>query len=299
MYRLLWETKRAGVGTIRRVRVLDVDRIEAPFGAGGQTPSQKRRANKAWLVPIGVAAAIVLGIVAVVRSGHAPKTMTPQQIAATVSTQVDKGIAAAKNVPPDARIAFATIQPSMVYIAAKQANSTDTASGAGVVVDASGKILTARHVIQGASSIEVTFSDGTKSSAAVDSQDAADDIAVLVPQTLPGTIVPAVLGGSVQIGDAVFAVGHPLGLVDSLTAGVVSGLGRTVPIAGGASLANLIQFDAAVNPGNSGGPLLNKAGQVVGVVTGLANPADQTFFVGIGFAVPISTAGGAAGAPQQ
>ena len=159
------------------------------------------------MLPLGVAAAVVLGIVAVVRSGHQPKTLTPQQIGATVSTQVDKGIAA-QNVPADAQVAFDTIQPSMVYIAAKQTNSTDTASGAGVVIDASGKILTARHVIDGA-----------------------------------------------------------------------------------ATLSSLIQFDAAVNPGNSGGPLLNKAGQVVGVVAGLANPTEQTFFVGIGFAVPIVTAG--------
>ena len=112
-------------------------------------------------------------------------------------------------------------------------------------------------------------------------------------------IVPAVLGGGVQIGDDVYAAGHPLDLVDSLSAGVVSGLNRTVPIAGQATLTGLIQFDAAVNPGNSGGPLLNRAGQVVGIVTALANPTDQTFFVGIGFAIPIATAGGAAGAPQQ
>ena len=111
--------------------------------------------------------------------------------------------------------------------------------------------------------------------------------------------MPAVLGGGVRVGDDVYAVGHPLGLVDSLTAGVVSGLNRTIPVPGGGSLSGLIQFDAAVNPGNSGGPLLNRAGQVVGIVTALANPSDQSFFIGIGFAVTIATAGGAAGAPQQ
>ena len=97
-----------------------------------------------------------------------------------------------------------------------------------------------------------------------------------------------------------FTVGHPLGLVDSLTAGVVSGLDRTIPDRRWRrELKGLIQFDAAVNPGSSGGPLLNRAGQVVGIVTALANPSQQSFFVGIGFAVPIATAGGAAGAPQQ
>jgi S1-C subfamily serine protease len=103
----------------------------------------------------------------------------------------------------------------------------------------------------------------------------------------------------VRVGDDVYAVGHPLGLVDSLTAGVVSGVNRSIPVPGGVTLSGLIQFDAAVNPGNSGGPLLNRAGQVVGIVTALANPSDQGFFIGIGFAVPIATAGGAAGAPQQ
>ncbi|MEZ5232775.1 MAG: trypsin-like peptidase domain-containing protein [Acidimicrobiales bacterium] len=95
------------------------------------------------------------------------------------------------------------------------------------------------------------------------------------------------------------AVGHPLRLVGSLSAGVVSATDRDVPISADRTLEGLIQFDAAVNPGNSGGPLLNRAGQVVGVVTALANPADVGFFVGIGFAVPIATAGGAAGGPSQ
>ena len=88
------------------------------------------------------------------------------------------------------------------------------------------------------------------------------------------------LGGGVQIGDEVFAIGHPLGLVDSLTAGVVSGLDRTFKVGNGRTLAGLIQFDAAVNPGNSGGPLVNSQGQVVGIVTGIANPAGVDDFRG-------------------
>jgi len=122
---------------------------------------------------------------------------------------------------------------------------------------------------------------------------------VLTPAKTPSVIVPAVLGGRIQTGDEVYAVGHPLDLVDSLSAGVVSGLDRTAPISGGQTLKGLIQFDAAVNPGSSGGPLLNRAGQVVGIVTALANPTQQNSFAGIGFAIPISVAGGAAGAPQQ
>jgi S1-C subfamily serine protease len=96
----------------------------------------------------------------------------------------------------------------------------------------------------------------------------------------------------------VVAIGNPLGLRASTTTGIVSGLNRTTKTKAGA-LSGLIQFDAAVNPGNSGGPLLNRAGQVIGIVTGLVNPTEQSFFIGIGFAVPITVAGGAAGLPQH
>ena len=102
-------------------------------------------------------------------------------------------------------------------------------SGAGVVVDATGRILTARHVVHGADSIEVTFADGTETSATIASEEADNDIAVLTPAKTPSVIVPAVLGGRIQTGDEVYAVGHPLDLVDSLSAGVVSGLDRTAP----------------------------------------------------------------------
>ena len=132
----------------------------------------------------------------------------------------------------------------------------------------------------------------------VSTDEPQNDIAVLAADKQPQTIVPAVIGGGARVGDPVFAVGHPLGLVDSLTAGVVSGLDRSVPVPGG-TLNGLIQFDAAVNPGNSGGPLLNRNGQVVGIVTALANPSQQGFFIGIGFAVPIGTAAGGAGGPEQ
>jgi S1-C subfamily serine protease len=125
---------------------------------------------------------------------------------------------------------------------------------------------------------------------------------VLDIATLPAVVVPAVIGGATQIGAPVFAVGNQLGLTYSLTAGVVSGLDRSakVPAEGrraGSTLQGLIQFDAAVNPGSSGGPLVDSAGHVLGVVTGLANPSSQPYFVGVGFAVPIGSAGGAGEPP--
>ena len=122
---------------------------------------------------------------------------------------------------------------------------------------------------------------------------------MLQPDAPPGVIVPAVLGGGVQVGDDTYSVGNPLGLADSLTAGRhlrPRPLDRRARTAA-ATLDGLIQFDAAVNPGSSGGPLLNRQGQVVGIVTALANPTEQRFFVGIGFAVPIG--GGAAAARRS
>ncbi len=284
-----------------KVRVVDDDRIEAPASADDQHPPRTARPKLPWLAWLGIVLAVALGIVAVMRADDHPSTLTPEQISSTITSEVDKSLADAQNVPPPGETAFRAIQPSMVYIRAKRTGTAteDTTSGAGVIVNATGEILTARHVVHGAESIEVSFADGSQSTATISSEDANTDIAVLAPDTPPSVIVPAVLGSGVHIGDEVYAAGHPLDLVDSLSAGVVSGLNRTVPIAGQQTLSGLIQFDAAVNPGSSGGPLLNRAGQVVGIVTALANPTDQTFFVGIGFAIPIATAGGAAGAPEQ
>ena len=172
--------------------------------------------------------------------------------------------------------------------------------GSGVVVNATGSILTALHVVDGASAIRVTFFDGTTVSATVASTEPAKDIAVLQPASVPANVQPATLGNphALQVGDEAYVVGNPFGLYGSISAGVVSGLDRSMVVeAAGATLDGLIQVDAAVNPGASGGPLLNRNGQVVGIVTALLNPTRQDVFVGIGLAVPIDVAGGAAGLP--
>lgn len=226
-----------------------------------------------------------------------PAPITQHDVDLTVQKGLAKQAEAEAAAPADATLAHAAIAPSLVVITTRgtSAGAQSQGSGAGVVVNADGTVLTALHVVEGSSTITVAFSDGTTSPATVASRKPESDIATLTPAKLPETVVPAVLGGGLVVGAPVFAVGHPLGLVDSLSAGVVSALDRTVRVEGSRKLEHLIQFDAAVNPGNSGGPLLNKAGQVVGIVTGLANPTDQTLFVGIGFAVPIATAGGGAG----
>jgi S1-C subfamily serine protease len=227
-----------------------------------------------------------------------PAALTRADVAADVQAGVERRAEQDAARPADGTVAHAAIEPSLVLITTQRGGGR-VATGAGVVVNTDGMVLTALHVVDGARSITISFSDGTSAEADTTERTPASDIAVLRPHRLPDTVVPAVLGGGVQVGMPVFAVGHPLGLTDSLSAGVVSALDRTVTVEGTRRLEHLIHFDAAVNPGNSGGPLLDKAGQVVGIVTGLANPTDQSLFVGIGFAVPIATAAGAAGSPPR
>jgi len=173
--------------------------------------------------------------------------------------------------------------------------------GSGVVVDASGDILTCLHVVANATSIEVTFADGTKSAATIRTTQPQNDIAVLRATQPPATLVPAVLGNpkSMQVGSEAYVLGSPFGLTGSISSGIVSGLNRSFQLPNnGPMLTGLIQVDAAVNPGSSGGPLVNRAGQVVGIVSALINPTNQGVFIGIGLAVPIDVAGGAAGLPR-
>ena len=257
-----------------------------------------RRRVSRWVIGVGVVA-VLLGLLFWDRSSSGPKPLSRAEVDSIAQAAVTKGIDDAKAAPPAATTAFQTIQPSVVLISTEQGGDAKTEGvGAGVVVNDQGDIVTARHVVAGATAIHITFLDGTKANGTVVSEQPENDIAVLSADQSPEALVPAVLGGGLQIGDDVFAVGHPLGLADSLSAGVVSGLNRTVPGSDGTTMKGLIQFDAAVNPGSSGGPLLNKAGQVVGIVTSLANPSQQGFFIGIGFAVPIGTATGAAGGPN-
>ncbi|WP_033337412.1 S1C family serine protease [Catenuloplanes japonicus] len=185
---------------------------------------------------------------------------------------------------------YEAVLPSVVRITAEGAGES---TGTGVLANADGTVLTANHVIDGARTITVTYADGTESGATVAQSDPASDIAVLLPETLPETLVPATLGGGAGVGDTVVAIGNPLGLTATTTSGVVSGLGRTLDRGNDPDLPGLIQFDAAVNPGSSGGPLINDRAEVVGIVVALANPTDAGTFIGIGFAVPIGAALGA------
>jgi putative serine protease PepD len=188
---------------------------------------------------------------------------------------------------------YPQVVPSVVMITTSKGSL-----GSGVIVNDTGAVLTANHVISGGGNISILFADGTKSPATVAAAAPKIDIAALTPEKLPEVVVPATLGGGVAVGSDVVAIGNPLGLRDSTTTGVVSGLNRTTETKVGA-LSGLIQFDAAVNPGSSGGPLLNAQGIVVGVVVSIAAPGNDEAFAGIGFAVPIGTALGGDSGPGQ
>jgi S1-C subfamily serine protease len=198
---------------------------------------------------------------------------------------------------------YRIIQPSLVLIEVdlKTADKQhDQALGTGVIVDAFGHILTSLHVVDGASKIIVIFADGTQAEAVVVLAQPENDTAVLQPGALPEVWMPAVLGNpnTMQVGDEAYVVGNPFGLYSSMSAGVISGFNRSFsPPEKDITLRGLIQFDAAANPGNSGGPLLDRNGYVMGIVTGIVNPTDESFFVGIGFAVPIGIAVGGIGSP--
>jgi S1-C subfamily serine protease len=173
------------------------------------------------------------------------------------------------------------------------------ALGTGVIASDDGSIVTADHVIADGSAITVLFADGTRSTATVASADPKQDIAMLTPATLPQPVVPATIGGNAQVGGPVVAIGNPLGLTYSVSSGVVSGLDRTATTNNG-KFSGLIQFDAAVNPGSSGGPLIDGQGDVIGIVVSIAEPEGATkdtgeAFAGIGFAVPIGAALGGGG----
>lgn len=173
-------------------------------------------------------------------------------------------------------------------------------TGTGVVIVDNGTILTNLHVVAGAKRLRVTFADGHESDASLVGVQPEHDLAVLRARSLPDDLQAATMRSTADLvpGDQVIAVGYPFGIGPSVSGGVVSGLKREFRSPHGSrKLTNLIQFDAAANPGNSGGPLVTMDGSVVGIVTAILNPTEARTFIGIGFAVPIENAAAAAGMP--
>jgi S1-C subfamily serine protease len=220
-----------------------------------------------------------------------------------VNESIAQAMASATPAPAFSVGVYQVIQPSLVLIEAELQGAdgaVEDGVGSGVIVDDAGDILTSLHVVANATSIHLTFADGTESSARITASQPEIDIAVLRAANPPALIVPATLGNpnALSVGDEAYVVGNPFGLYGSMSAGVISGFNRSFKLPNSdLRLKGLIQIDAAVNPGNSGGPLVNRYGQVVGIVTALLNPTEQHVFIGIGFAVPITVAGGAVGAP--
>lgn len=236
-----------------------------------------------------------------------------RQAPAQVLTQKDIDAAVlhtlqTKDLPSRAAKAAAAVMPSLVRVRTELPDDRRNldlprprATGSGIIIKDDGTVLTSLHVVVGAERIMVAFHDGSEVEATLAGARPDKDLAVLKLRKLPDEgVQPATLRptAGLQPGDEVIAVGFPFGIGPSVSAGVVSGLGREHRAGDGRTLlSNLIQFDAAANPGNSGGPLLTLDGQVVGIVAAIMNPTDQAVFIGIGLAVPIEDAAAAAGMP--
>jgi serine protease DegQ len=210
-------------------------------------------------------------------------------------------------LPSPAVKAYNAVRSSLVRVRAvgniagdgvAQHESMQRAVGSGVVIVDRGVILTSLHVVSGAERVLVQFENGMEAEASIVSTQPENDLAVLQAKQIPDDLQAATLRSAKHLleGEHVTAVGFPFGIGPSVSHGVISGLKRQyIPPAGGQPLSNLIQFDAAANPGSSGGPLVNAVGEVIGIVTAILS--ERGTFAGIAFAVPIETAAGAAGLP--
>ena len=300
----------------------------APAGSGGTgespTPTQPARAafwrrheRWAWAL-FALLLAVAAGWPAWTTKVKPP--LSVEQIDAAMRESIAK-----EPLSSAAAAAYAAVIPSVVRVVGEQKAPPDAAAsaprlkargpnkptdkaidedgrsvGTGVVIVDKGLILTNLHVVAGADKITVNFSDGSESEAVLVSLQPENDLAVLRAMTIPDDLHAATLRSTAGLtpGDEVIAIGFPFGIGPSASQGVISGLKREFRSPEGhRSLSNLIQFDAAANPGNSGGPLVTMDGHVVGIVTAIMNPNQQRTFIGIGFAVPIENAAAAVGMP--
>ncbi len=249
---------------------------------------------------LGAAAVLLIAAFFVLASmrAPAPRVLTQHDIDQAVLHALQSNA-----LPSPAARAWRAISPSVVRVRALDAPDDDGTEvernvGTGVVIVDTGTILTNLHVVVGAPRLEVEFADGSTSPARIAGLEPAQDLAVLQAATIPDDLKAATIRSTndLSVGDEVVAVGFPFGIGPTATAGVISGLRREFRSPEGERLlTNLIQFDAAANPGNSGGPLVTTDGEVVGIVTAIMNPTDERVFIGIGFAVPIETAAASAG----
>jgi len=299
-----------------------------PVGAEG--PSFRKRAELFWLGLYGrhqskmIVAMSVVATLALVGVYELLKPPAQHLTQRDISSAVNFAIEERGRPPSVASMAYAAVIPSVVRVnaydpAAEAAAAAPGGSasppvelpdekgieedfheqyqavGSGVVIDDQGTILTNLHVARAGRALRVVFWDGTEADAMIVGARADLDLAIIKPRVIPDDLQPAILASSAGLrpGDDVVAVGFPFGIGPSASAGVVSGLLRVLEREGQVTMRNLIQFDAAANPGNSGGPLVNADGEVVGIVTAILNPSGLRTFAGIAFAVTIEDAGGA------
>lgn len=275
----------------------------APQGPAAAVPAQPPASSRRQLRFLWAATALLAVLLIASLWLHqrpAPHRITQEDIDAAVLRTLET------TTPPSAQArAVEAIAPSIVRVvgygrAKNSKEEVERGIGTGVVIVDKGVILTNLHVVAGSDRIAITFHDGLETTARITGAQPENDLAVLQADKIPDDLEAAPLRSTQDLrpGDHVVAVGFPFGIGPSASAGVVSGLQRefTSP-EGKRQLSNLIQFDAAANPGNSGGPLVTLDGEVVGIVTAILNPTPARTFIGIGFAVPIENAASAVGMP--
>jgi S1-C subfamily serine protease len=265
------------------------------------------RFGQRFSAPLWALAGAALAVMAVTALQQPALVITQDDIDRAVRHSLEQ-----EPLPSQAAKAYQEILPSVVRVLGlmdetdagedvdAEQRAMERSLGTGVVIQEDGTILTNLHVVWGAKRIRVRFANGQESEAVMLGAQPENDLAVLKATTLPDDLEPAVMTSTADLlpGDHVMAVGYPFGIGPSASYGVVSGLKREFRSPEGErTLSNLIQFDAAANPGNSGGPLVTMEGHLVGIVTAILNPSEQRTFIGIGFAVPIENAAQAAGMP--
>ena len=260
---------------------------------------QKLMANQLALLWAVVGLLALMLTTSLVYRTQGERKLTQEDINAAVLKTLET-----TQLPSAAAKAYDTISPSVVRVIGltkgKDGEPVERSVGTGVVIVDKGIILTNLHVVQGAETIQLTFADGLTTTASITGSQPDNDLAVLQAHKIPDDMIAATMRSTADLrpGDQVMAVGYPFGIGPSASSGIVSGLKRNFRSPDGQQMmSNLIQFDAAANPGNSGGPLVTMDGEVVGIVTAIYNPNEQRTFVGIGFAVPIENAASAAGMP--
>jgi S1-C subfamily serine protease len=263
---------------------------------GWSSPPPPRRASAPALLVAAVAGAIILAVV-LIAAGAFGRTTTvvnrPTPATGGGGSSLNAASLYARTAPGvvDITAHSTTTTPAGPFGLPRKAQSTDT--GTGTVLDGQGRILTADHVVAGASSVSVTFQNETTRTAKVLGGDPATDVAVLKVDPSGLTLHPLPLGSvsAMRIGDPLAVIGDPFDYHRSLSTGVLSGLDRTIQAPNGFTIAHAVQTDAAMNPGNSGGPVLNARGQVIGVADQIATGGSGVdSSTGVGFAVPIDIA---------